>query len=332
MRHTRKQHGILAATLVLVAASGLGHADTLVLAIDEPDYATWEAALSAARAQAQEMGWEPTDEGVSARDLAQCLRSGDDACVRQQVAQAPAEVILILSLLHTKDAEGEPRVELQGRLLDRTGKELIGDQRFCDRCVSLDRLTPLVAELVTAILRERGAQLAPDTFIEIHTSPEQAKVTIDGVVLGPSGTSYAVAPGPHTVGLEKEGFHSATKQVLVAPNETKILRVELLPVVVERPKPPGRYRVWKWASLGAGAAAVALGTTWIIMAKPDIEDGAEQPQSRGGRTPGFVAVGAGAALLTAGVLMWRADRKNAHATLSASFRDDGMQVFVTGRF
>ncbi|MFZ9887470.1 MAG: PEGA domain-containing protein, partial [Myxococcota bacterium] len=99
--------------------------------------------------------------------------------------------------------------------------------------------------------------------LEVFAAPGTA-VTVDGVSHGvtPLGTPIGGLPiGVHVVQLSRDGFMTRRPDVVIAKNETTLLRVELEPEPLHR-------QWWFWAALGSAAAtAVAGGTAiaWWLM-------------------------------------------------------------------
>jgi len=158
-----------------------------------------------------------------------------------------------------------------------------------------------------AVVRLR-CELAPPRLAITTREPGMA-VTVDGQ---PSGLSplpepLELAPGPHTVRLEKDGFVPIQRRVELAPGD--VVTLELEPPVPE----PGSS-VWAWTTLGSGAALVGLGAGYFIHYGVLYADAQDPPADEEPGTVedtdlivGGIATGLGAALIVTSFFLWPGD-------------------------
>ena len=116
-------------------------------------------------------------------------------------------------------------------------------------------------------LKRRDA-LRPDVAVlRVSTEPKGAKVWIDRKDLAPRDTpiEVAVAPGPHRVFVEKEGYVATEQELDMVRGEATVLELTLEAVPIEpvveippeQPEPPARRPRLRNAAIGTAASTVA---------------------------------------------------------------------------
>ena len=82
--------------------------------------------------------------------------------------------------------------------------------------------------------------------LRVLSSPSGARVELDGVLVGSTPWSDDVAPGVHTVGINRNGYSPETRQVVVTAGQTATVNVTLMPATSNQPpvaafsvSPPG---------------------------------------------------------------------------------------------
>lgn len=320
---------LLAPWLAMIAIIALGspaHADKderavlVVLAPAEagsPVPAAMQAAI-----EVQHWSAAVSESGELGDKLAKCLARADEAqqsaCAARSLRKLTAPTVLFVRAESSRDDEGEPRVVLYGRLMERkTGQTLRTTERHCVRCHGEERLVALAGELATELIRRRAQDLAPHTEIKIVATPKDALVKLGELEAGPAGT-YRVPPGPLEVTIYKDGYQPVTKLVELRPNQTMPLEIELIadaPVLPENGEPkngktpePGSRSITHWLVGGAGVASLGLGVTWMVRHQDSIQDGALLPRRRNSMTRGIVASSLGAVLIGTGAVLWYRDR------------------------
>lgn len=119
------------------------------------------------------------------------------------------------------------RIEIQKQGYRSSPERLVAQIRKGDQFRAAFRLDPIPGSIV------------------LSGMPESATVLIDGSPVGTvrgGGFSTTVSPGPHTVGLAKEGFKTASTHRSFGPGETvrldsAVLRLEPLPQAPKQPPP-----------------------------------------------------------------------------------------------
>src|SRR5690349_10572283 len=106
--------------------------------------------------------------------------------------------------------------------------------------------------------------------ILIRSHPTGARVFVDGHPVGVTEIEYGVAPGSHTVLLERAGFQRLMRVVEVAAGQ----KVTLDALLVSDDTALRRHRFAKWSSVGVALASVAVGIALLAVGdSPNIESG-----------------------------------------------------------
>lgn len=129
----------------------------------------------------------------------------------------------------------------------------------------------------TSTLEVTLAPVIVPSYLAVVSSPEGARVAVDGRVVGASPTRVRIEPGRHDVTLELDGYERASQSIAIKPEASETLRISLT-------KRPGGVltRWWFWGAVGvvaAGATASAIALT------------TERDPAVGSLPPGQVAVG-----------------------------------------
>lgn len=92
-------------------------------------------------------------------------------------------------------------------------------------------------------------------------------VEVDGQEVQADAES-PVDPGPHSVGVDAEGYESGDQRVTLKEGEHKQVTITLAPVVKEAPKPKetGGTKVPAIAAFGVGAVGLGVGAIFGILA------------------------------------------------------------------
>ncbi|NUP05559.1 MAG: PEGA domain-containing protein [Polyangiaceae bacterium] len=90
-------------------------------------------------------------------------------------------------------------------------------------------------------------------------APSGAEVQVDGIVVGtaPLLTPIDADPGPHDLIVTENGHHPHIERVQLERGKTKSITVDL---------DPTPQRIGAWVAIGAGAAGVATGVVFGVLA------------------------------------------------------------------
>ncbi|MEJ7599242.1 MAG: PEGA domain-containing protein [Kofleriaceae bacterium] len=177
------------------------------------------------------------------------------------------------------------------------------DRRVCEGGCS-DAALAESASALTKELLARQAVRSGHTTIGVRTVPDGAVITLDGAMLGQSNKTLDVAPGSHTLLLQRSGYEPATRMITLAEGQNQTVEVTLKPQ--SGTAPGGHDRSSSWlpiALVGTGAVAVIAGVA-LQVSKDGPRLGDEQ-SPRIYSAPGIgLAVGGGLAI-GAGIYLWR---------------------------
>jgi hypothetical protein len=301
---------VLAAAVPATAAAserGLG----VVVVADPPVDAAVEAVSWGIERGAEKESWRAQRlvDGELGAALSRC-GAGDAACRASALAAARPPVVLFVRVRLDVKTEGES--VLDGRLIERsTGETSALSQRYCKKC-GLIEVTDLGADLASELLRTRARRDAPGTAIRVVATPRDASVFIDDVRAGSPGQTHRLAPGPHVIRVERDGYLTATRTVTAIEGSAVPVDIVLVPMGEAGPPP---WRRWgPWALGAAGLAGVGLGIGYFAMHQEAASGARENPFSRDARTHGIVATTVGVALIGGAALWWWIDGRGGPAS------------------
>jgi hypothetical protein len=191
---------------------------------------------------------------------------------------------------------------------------------------------PKTREALQQALGEVGRHLGHLRF----EGTDGAEITIAGKVIGrlPMPASVAIEPGVIRIHAAAPGHQSAEFNATTAAGEEIVAKAELVPIPIvplpATPVVPGplperpRWIPWTGTALvGTGVAAGALGIAWLAIngnGTCDPAPGGTCQRNYDTRLQGWLAVGAGAVLVGAGVgiLFWRGHHERISLRLGPS--------------
>ncbi len=246
------------------------------------------------------------------------------------------------------------------RILYNLGYALARVGRQAEAAQTLDRfLRECATDVEVSEDRRRNARdelkalVARIGRIELLGAPPTARVRVDGARLAevPPPRFVYVAPGPHQVEIEVDGFQPLSLPVEAAAGGRAPLAVKLEPVAAARAAPAPRApdapapaaqaprgRVWTWVAGGLGLALAGTGAAVALSARADFDEyqrttsGARFDELRdsipGKATAGSVLLGTGAAALAGAVALWFLEGRTERVALVPA----GTGVALVGRF
>jgi hypothetical protein len=117
------------------------------------------------------------------------------------------------------------------------------------------------AELVLDPAEDRTAIIASGSKLRIAFALDGVTVYVNGIkrTFAEDGGDLPVAPGPHHIVAEREGYESITREIEVSPGEALAVVIDLPPTEATRAELIGdaeTMRAWGWISTVGGAALV----------------------------------------------------------------------------
>ncbi len=185
---------------------------------------------------------------------------------------------------------GESWRMVQGMLGTLDGAELDGEQRLCRNCETKTPYASLAEEVVGALARRARDKAVANARLKVITAPLGVWVKINRKIVGPSGLTYRIPPGQHTVEIAKQGHYTMVRRILLVPNESHELRLPL-PYVTSEVQP--KFRRWKWLFWGVGVVGGATGTALVAT---------------GERRLGVGSLAVAGGFVATGLVMWRMDQ------------------------
>lgn len=157
----------------------------------------------------------------------------------------------------------------------------------------------------------------PRMDVEITSEPTGASVSIDGQETVQTPYRGKLPAGAHTLDASLLGHEPAQTRIEVKEDADgpQVFHLSLTTIRIVEPA-PRPYRYFKWAGVIATAGALGAGAGWLVVdGNGTCSDRAVCPEIYDTRTPGFIALGAGAALGAFTVWMFVRDRSDAAKTL-----------------
>jgi hypothetical protein len=249
--------------------------------------------------------------------MVECFRTGDreDRCARAIVDKRARSEILIFATVSTAESgDGKRNVTLKAYWFEK-GRDVVADQRICERCT--DGSLSTEADALLDALAKAGQQ-ATGT-VHVTSTPPGAKVLIAGSAVGVTPLDYDLASGEQQITLTLDQHGIETRQVAVRAGETTTLDVSFAPTRIEtKTKAPGVRPLPLVLVLG-GLAAIGTGVTLIAI---DEDEGPTAPlQIRDTAPAGVAFAAAGGVALAAGVWMW--SRKSSSTPVASASRGGG---------
>jgi hypothetical protein len=151
--------------------------------------------------------------------------------------------------------------------LDRCEEAHDSIRRLLDSAISDPELRPHLTEAyeeaVACMARPRTATLT------IECEPADARVLVDGALVGLANAALEVELGAHTVTLQEDGYESAVLDI-TAETEGQAIQlgpVSLVPLLSASPR-EGKLPTWyEWTLWGAGAAGLTTGVILYLDAR-----------------------------------------------------------------
>ncbi len=150
-----------------------------------------------------------------------------------------------------------------------SGQVIAESHEVCELC-GVSEVRDLIADQ-SATLRTKIDDLvqAPPVFV-VKSSPDGARVLIDGEVIGVAPVRTEVVGGKHVARAELEGYAPLEREVLAVDGVESVIALELQPL----PRTRANLRPLAWVGLGVGIAGLGAGATFFAL------DGRPAPGAR----------------------------------------------------
>ncbi len=252
---------------------------------------------------------DAAEMGVSAEAIKKCVDRKAN-CMKAIIESVAVDRLIYFEI---KKRDGM----LVARLYNASGAQERMEQRECGDCSSPEKLAPLARELAGRLFDievksdGKNGTSSPEAgaWIEVETDPPQARVSIDGRYVGPSGRSYKVEPGTRRVTAELDGHEKGQETIEVSMDKTARVQIKLIKKAVV--EPPGAGGL-KWLTL-AGGVVVAGGGVAALLIHDDARfdaDGSRLPKKWNTLPYGIGGVAVGGALIGLSIYMHYKDKTN----------------------
>lgn len=212
-----------------------------------------------------------------------------------------------VAVVQVEPEKGTKNLVLVGLLIVEGNGVPSTEQGTCTACSTDEALIAATSELATKLIEHVKAR-HPTATLAIRTTPPGAVVTLDGQMLaGQTDLTVNVPAGPHTLLIQRSGFHPVTRTIDAPSGQTTEVDVALTSAESDgggqdrRDDGPRRSRLVPAILLGVGGAAVVGGTVYSLTRDPP--NTSEQPKYLYDGVGIGVAVG-GAAVVAAGLYLW----------------------------
>lgn len=254
----------------------------------------------------------------------------DKPCLRALASQGKADFVL-RSVVTVDDRDYLVRLEL---LAAADGAVLASSEERCDLC-GLAEVGALM-EAQGALLRRALEDLVQGPpRLAISSTPAGALVLVDNKLLGLTPIEQTLLEGRHIVQVRLDGYVTEERRVDLVPGVRERLAVPL-----RREPKVARFRAAGWASLVVGIPAAAAGVTLLALdGRPFKRRCGEGDVDRNGNCRflldtdwgGGIALAAGAAMITAGVMLLLRTRDRPQSRRPRAFLGP-TGVTLVGRF
>ena len=303
---------IVLAVLLAGTSSSIASNLTAAVVVDAGTGAVIDQIQDSATSTLRSHGWEIrfAERTFQVQELRKC-KTGD--CLGRALAIRP-DIVFVLEARQNSNAPGGV---IEGRILSGEDASILAQQQQPTASMQPTSLHNTVVSLTKSLLKQLPRYLTNnECLLTIHVAPLPAYVSVDGKPHGPSELQWRIPAGTHTLTISREGFQTITKTIALSRG-VRELSFRLKPraktpiqtdVQRRQTKPPRRFGPWKWLPIGTGAAATALGITWIAIHESETKNGVLRADRRNTRTFGIVSTVIGAGLLGVGTVMWISDR------------------------
>jgi hypothetical protein len=232
---------------------------------EERDRAAVQVGLTAAT---QAAGWQLPARPLTKKEsagLQTCLNPGEPwGCIPATLDSQGVYHALVVVAEKQQSDDGSPMVRLIGKLIVTRPRALIVQQRFCEHCAD-DKLTQAASDLAQQLMQELAVRIGR-TILVVKSTPNGARIILDGEPVGATDTTFNTYPGEHIVVIEKAGFTTETLSITAEEGKTAEVAVALRASAhFEAAPPPPRSRLVPYGLIGAGSALIAGSSVLFVV-------------------------------------------------------------------
>lgn len=263
---------------------------------------------------------DPRATAVAVRDLDRCSMP---ACY-VRVARETGATYLIRTTVEPNRRDYSTTIEL---IAGRDGSVQATSTEVCEIC-GLHEVSSVMAGQAATLAAKLESLLVGVAGLVIDSFPPGATVTVDGRAVGQTPVMVELEPGRKMVRLDKPGFVSVEREILMVDGTRSNANFDLRPTQQRAVDDP-RVRSWAWASTGLGVGLTAGGVTLLaldgVAQSPCKEEDAMGDCKWLYRTaaPGAALLASGVALLTLGITLLVMTRRRPGSGRRAATRSLG---------
>jgi len=252
--------------------------------------------------------------------LVDCIAMDDKGCARNIVEQHATTSSMVFARLDTKNnaTSGARDVTLTAYWLNK-GHDAVGERKTCEHCTDQSLRTTADEVMKKLLIGEVG-------HVKLKSTPDGAKITIDGQAIGVTPLDWDLPPGKHTIQMDKAGLQPRSRDLVIVSNKTELFAMKLTPGDDEQAG--SGSRLIPIGLLAVGGAALVTGVVLIATNGPD-------PNQRYYRSPSPLGTGLAIGGAIAGgigaYLLWLRSPSTT-STPVAAFTSDTAYVGWAGRF
>jgi len=191
--------------------------------------------------------------------LVDCIAMDDKGCARNIVEQHATTSSMVFARLDTKNnaTSGARDVTLTAYWLNK-GHDAVGERKTCEHCTDQSLRTTADEVMKKLLIGEVG-------HVKLKSTPDGAKITIDGQAIGVTPLDWDLPPGKHTIQMGKAGLKPQSRDLIVASNKTELFAMKLTQTGDDEQAGGSSSRLVPIGLLAVGGAALATGIVMIAI-------------------------------------------------------------------
>jgi hypothetical protein len=254
--------------------------------------------------------------------LIDCIAMEDKSCARNIVDQRASTPSMVYARLDTKNnaTSGARDVTLTAYWLDK-GHDAIRERKTCEHCTDQSLRTTADEVMKKLLIGEVG-------HVKLKSTPDGAKITIDGQAIGVTPLDWDLPPGKHTIQMDKAGLKPQSRDLVIASNKTELFAMKLTQSGDD--DQGGSSRLVPIGLLAVGGAALVTGVVFIAINQ---NPGPHEPAQIYHTAPAGIGLTIGGAIVGGVGAYWLLFRSpTATSTPMAVLTSDTAYIGWAGRF